>query len=136
MKRWGLTGFAGALLAASMVTRGVAAEPPLSPQEAAQVVAVSDLSVHDGKVFGTLQNKTGRVVRDVRLLIRHAWVWKNERHPGSDNPGRADYFIVHTPIPAGESVPFAHTPTPPLPQRSDGHFNTSVEVVGFEEAGS
>jgi hypothetical protein len=135
MKPWYLAWVGAALLGAACAVAVAAAEAPVSPQEAAQVVVVTDLSVQDGSVSALLANKSSRVVRDVRLLIRHAWVWKDERHPGADSPGTAEYYIVHNAIPPGQSLRIAHTPSPPLPQRSDGHFETSVEVVGFEEVG-
>ena len=33
----------------------------------------------------------------------------------------------------GESIPFSYTPSPPLPSRTDGYFETEVSVVGFTE---
>jgi hypothetical protein len=126
----------GALLGAVCWAGLGVAEDTVSPQQAAQVVSVTDVSGgQDGTVSGTLVNKSPRQVRDVRLLIRHAWVWKDERHPGADSPGTAEYYVVHSAVPAGGSLRFTRTPSPPLPQRSDGHFETSVEVVGFEEVG-
>jgi hypothetical protein len=74
-------------------------------------------------------------VHDVRLLIRYTWHWNNERHPGEDNPGRAEFSVVPLEIPPGGSVPFGHDASPPLPARSDGHFTTAVEVMGFTEVG-
>jgi hypothetical protein len=60
-------------------------------------------------------------------------VWGNERKPGSDNPGRVAYYTVHEELPPDVSVAFTSTPSPPLPERTDGHFDISVEVVGFTE---
>ncbi|MBI3785600.1 MAG: hypothetical protein HY270_19580 [Deltaproteobacteria bacterium] len=68
-------------------------------------------------------------------MIRHAWLWKNERHPGSDNPGRTDRYVVPGEVPAGGTLPFSYTIEPPLPNRSDGHFVTTVELVGLTEVG-
>ena len=36
---------------------------------------------------------------------------------------------------AGQRLRFIHAPSPPLPERSGGHFDTSAEVVGFDEVG-
>jgi hypothetical protein len=135
MKRSYLAWVGGALLGAACGVAVADAEAPVSPQEAAQVVLVTDLSVQDGIMSASLVNKSPRLVRGVRLLIRHAWVWKDERHPGADSPGTAEYYIVHNTILPGQSLRITQTPSPPLPQRSDGHFETSVEVVGFEEVG-
>lgn len=134
MTRWqALVG--GAMLGAACAVAAVAAEAPLSPQQVAQVVALTDLSVENGTVSGLLVNKSPHVVRDVRLLIRHAWVWKNERHPGADSPGTAEYYTVRGALSPGGTLRFTHAPSPPLPERSDGHFETSAEIVGFEEVG-
>jgi hypothetical protein len=135
MKCPALAQVSGVLLGVTWLINPAAAEPPILPEAAAQVVAVAELSVQDGTVSGSLVNKSTRVVRDVRLLIRHAWVWKDERHPGVDSPGTAEYYTVSTPIPPASQLRFTHAPSPPLPQRADGHFETSVEVVGFAEVG-
>lgn len=115
----------------------VAAQPPslLSGREVVDIVDVADVTVRDGAVSGVLINRSSRVLRDVRLLIRHAWVWKDERQPGEDNPGFAAYYVVRDTILPGGRLRFTHTPSSPLPRRTDGHFETSVEVVGFEEVG-
>ena len=123
----------GVLLGAACWATAAVAQAPVTP--AAQVVVVTDLSVDDGAVSGVLVNKSRRLVRDVRLLIRNAWVWKNERYPGNNNPGRAEYYAVPDAILPGESLRFTHAPSSPLPERHDGHFDTSVEVVGFAEVG-
>jgi hypothetical protein len=80
-------------------------------------------------------NKSPRVVRDVRLVIRHVWFWKDERNPGDVSPGRSEFITVKEEIPAGGSTSFIHNPSPPLPVRSDGHFKTEVNVIGFTEVG-
>jgi hypothetical protein len=33
------------------------------------------------------------------------------------------------------SLPFTYHPSPSLPRRDDGHFETSVQIVGFVEVG-
>jgi len=45
----------------------------------------------DGLVNGTVVNGSGVMIKDVELLVSHAWSWSDERHPGEDNPGRAGY---------------------------------------------
>ncbi len=132
MTRWHLAWVGGVLLGAAATAT---AETPVSPQLAAQVVAVTDVSAENGTVSAVLVNRSAHLVRDVRLLIRHAWVWENERHPGEDSPGTAEYYIVRNTILPGQSLRITQTPSPPLPERRDGHFETSVEVVGFEEVG-
>jgi len=90
-----------------------------------------------GSLIGLVQNSGSTTVRDVRLLIRHTWLWKNERHPGppADNPGRSAYYMVEGDIPPGGDLRFRYSPSPALPVRTDGSFATTAEIVGFVEAG-
>jgi hypothetical protein len=76
-------------------------------------------------------------VLDVRLLIRHEWLWNNEMSPGPDylNPGRAVFHTVEGAIPAQGRREFVYRPDPPLRNNSAGSFNTEVEVAGFTEVG-
>jgi hypothetical protein len=103
--------------------------------EAETTVSVRDIKASHDMVSGSIMNSSHRPLREVRLLIRHAWLWKNERHPGYDNPGRTERYVFSTEVPAGGSAPFTYMITPPLPDRNDGHFVTTVEVVGFTEVG-
>lgn len=135
MERRYLSCMGAAVFGVAWLIGPATAEQPLPQEAVAQIVAVSDLHAQNGTVSASLVNKSPHVVRNVRLLIRHAWVWKDERHPGTDSPGAAEYYVVPDAIPPGQRQRFTHTPSPPLPQRSDGHFDTSVEVVGFEEVG-
>ena len=106
----------------------------ISGQEAADTVVASDVKMTNGKVSAVLANKSSHAVRDVQLLIRHTWYWNNERHPGPDSPGRTDRFIVQDQIPANGSLPFTYSGQP-LPGRADGHFKTTIEVIGFTQVG-
>lgn len=91
----------------------------------------------NGTIVGTIRNSGPEVARDVRLLVRHIWLWKNERNPGAptDNPGRSAYYEVGTEVPPGGETQFRYVPDPPLPQRADGTFTTTAEIVGFTEGG-
>jgi hypothetical protein len=93
------------------------------------------VSAADGTVTGDLVNTSNRLVRDVRLLVRHTWLWGAEFTPGDDSPGRATYETIRNDIPPGGRLSFVVQPTPPLPLRPDGRFETSVDVVGFTEVG-
>ncbi len=107
-----------------------------SGEQAEATVAAHDLRVGPGgRVSGVLHNASPRVIRDVRLLMRHVWLWNKERAPQRDNPGRSAYYVVRGDIPPGGNAPFSYKPEPPLPTRPDGHFETSAEVVGFTEVG-
>jgi len=106
-----------------------------SQQEAAQALSVRDVRVQGDTVSGVLANESSNPVGDVGLLVRYTWFWNNERHPGGNNPGRADLYRVSGPIPPGASVPFTYRAPEPLPARSDGHFRPVVEVVSFTQVG-
>ena len=123
------------MVALSTHSAFAAPETVTSGPEAAAVIGVSDLAAQNGVVSAVLVNRSRRLVKDVKLLVRHAWLWNNERHPGTDNPGRAEYYVARGQIPVGGSLPFTYHPQPPLPRRSDGRFTTTVEVVGFTEVG-
>lgn len=88
-----------------------------------------------GAMTGIIRNSGPRVVGEVRLLVRHTWLWNNERHPGAvaDNPGRSAYFVVDGEVPAYGDIRFRYTPSPPLPSRTDGSFSTTADIVSFVE---
>ena len=111
----------------------VSAERVVPSERVAEGVALRDVTVDGGVVSGVLTNRSDKVLRDVQLLIQYDWLWKNEFRPGEDNPGRAVYYTVPGEIPPGGQTTFTYRADPPLPARSDGRFNASVEVVGFVE---
>ncbi len=124
---------AWALSAYPALVRAKTSGSILSP--AAEDVVVRDVTARSDRLSGLVVNQSRWPVRDVRLLIRHTWLWDNERHPGTDSPGRTSFYTVSVTIPPGESAPFEYRSTDPPPSRSDGHFNTEVEVVGYTEVG-
>jgi hypothetical protein len=87
-------------------------------------------------VSGEVTNHANHAVRDVNLLIQHAFAWKNEFRPGKDDPSRAEYYTVSGAIPAGTSKHFSMRLTEPLPVRIDGTFMTSAQVAGYTEVGA
>ena len=111
-----------------------AASNVVPSSEAAQTVVITDLTVKDDSVSGTIVNKSSATVRGVELLLRQVWQWKDERHPGTDSPGRTLPFTFRADIAPNASAPFTFQ-TPPLPQRSDGRFVTTMDVTGFTEVG-
>lgn len=106
-----------------------------SAQEISAVLSVRDVRVEGDVLRATLVNHSPRRLADVRLLIRHAWLWNNERNPGLDNPGRTETYTLPDEIPAGGTYALTYRIVPPLPRRSDGRFVTTVEVIGFTEVG-
>ena len=105
----------------------------LTKQEASRVLVLSNVSAQEGVVSGEIRNNSSNIVRDVQLLIRYEWLWKNEFHPGKDDPGSSVYYNVPGEIPPGGTARFQYTPNPPLPKRTDGSFQVSVSVAGFTE---
>lgn len=114
--------------------RQAAAEPTLyNPDAWRAPIDVRVHTSHDGTVGGTLINKSSNPISDVLVLVKHEWLWSNEFRPGTDSPGRTEYFRITETIPPGGSVNFTHRPTVALPYRNDGRFETSLEVVAFDE---
>jgi hypothetical protein len=111
-----------------------ATAPVVSSSEAAQTIVINDLTVREGSVSGTIVNKSSATIRGVNLLLRQTWLWNNERHPGTDSPGRTLPFTFRGDVAPNASAPFTFQ-TPPLPQRSDGRFVTTMDVTGFTEVG-
>jgi len=87
----------------------------------------------DGSVRGTLVSQSSNVIRDVKLLVNHVWHWKDEKHPGDDSPGRSTYYHITGDVPALGTLPFSYTPSPPLLQRDDGTFVTTVDISTYTE---
>ncbi len=116
--------------------RALPIKEAISPRQAWQEVMVTNVQVRDGLISGKVMNKSSDTLRDVKLMIDHAWLWKNERHPGADNPSRTDFYVVPQPIPPHGTVAFEYQLRPLLPHRTDGRFNTIVKVIDFTEVGS
>jgi len=111
-----------------------AADAVMTREDLTKKVLIRDATIgDDGAVSGTLVNTSGHRLQEVRLLVRHDWLWRDEFHPGADSPGTAGYYVVPQEIPPGGSVSFSYRPDPPLPRRSDGTFQTTVEVAGLLE---
>lgn len=100
-----------------------------------QVVEVQGVSVEGNTVNGVLVNRSSKTLRDIRLVVRHAWLWKNERNPGNDNPGRAEFFSFTGDIAPGTSAPFTYRLKSAPAPRGDGKFVTSAEVTSYALVG-
>jgi hypothetical protein len=105
----------------------------VSPEEMNRTVAVRDVRMAGDAVTGTVVNNSGKPVRDVQLLIKYVWLWRNERNPGSDSPGRAAFQTIPGELAPGQSREFTYRPDEPLPERRDGHFSPDVQVAGVVE---
>jgi hypothetical protein len=106
----------------------------LTQQQAGSVLAIEKVAVQDGTVSGEIRNNSKNTVRDVQLLIRSTFLWKDEFHPGNESPSAVFYPTISGEIAPGGSLPFKFTPTPPLPNRKDGRFEApSVSIAGFTQ---
>jgi hypothetical protein len=115
-------------------SEGASAVTLLPPEKAGEIVTVRNVTVKDdGEISGEIVNNSKNAVRDVELQILYSWRWKDEFHPGKDDPGMAVYHTVDKGIPPGQSVRFTYKPPKPLPKRNDGHFEISVSVAGFAQ---
>jgi len=94
---------------------------------------VRDVRTVGSSVTGWVVNQTSHEVRDVRLMVQQEFRWTREMQPGEDNPGSGTIVRVPEPIPAGGRVQFRYDMPAPLPERTDGHFQTSVKVLSFSE---
>lgn len=124
----------GALLGILILHGATAKATVVPPAEAVQTIVITDLNVGEGSVSGTVVNKSSATVRDVALLLRQEWQWKDELHPGTDSPGRTLPFTLAGDVAPNASAPFTFH-IPPLDQRSDGSFVTRMDVTGFTEVG-
>ena len=102
-----------------------------------RVVEVRDVRAEPDRVSGVLVNLSSKPVRGVRLRIDRSWLWADEKHAGGaeESPGRTAVYTVPGEIPPGGQSPFTYRSDTPLPQRTDGRFETSVSVVGLEQVG-
>jgi hypothetical protein len=119
----GLTTFCAAMLLAGT----------LHAADAPSGLAVRDVRTDGNSVSGWVVNQTPHEVRDVRLMVEQQWRWTAEMKPGEDNPGSGTVVRVPEPIPANGRVQFRYDLPEPLPQRTDGHFETAVRVLSFSE---
>ena len=124
----------GALLlsvCASAPVTAVEREPRLVDESTIERTAnLSTLRVYDGGIDAVLENRSTHVLDNVVIVVRYDWLWKDDLNPGEHNPGWVEYVTVDQRLLPGERIPFVYTPRAPLPQRDDGWFAPSAEVVG------
>jgi hypothetical protein len=107
------------------------AETVLSSQEASRALSFEKLDVNPSKISGVIANKTPHTIKDVQLMIQYHWLWKDERNPKQDSPGRTVIIPLNEQLEPGESQPFSYTPQFSLPSRIDGYFMPEVDVAAF-----
>ena len=104
----------------------------LHPSRVAPTIVITDLTVREHSVSGVVVNTSSARIRGVQLLLRQAWRWNDERHPGGDSPARTLPVRLQTDVAPNGSAPFTFQ-TPPLARRFDGRFVATMDVVGFTE---
>jgi hypothetical protein len=103
----------------------------LTGQQAANVFKFDQLNLGRSEIAGVITNVSPHPVRDVELLVQYHWLWKDERNPGTDSPGRSATIKLAQPLEPGQSARFTHTLSPPLPSRSDGSFMPELDIASF-----
>ena len=124
-----LVGSALALLTAAQVAAARIEAEEVSQGEIASLVRVDDVQRVGNTITARLENLSDSRLESVRVIVGESFRWANERHPGPDDPSRADVVMVSDPIPPRGTVVIRHT-LDPRPERSDGWFKPTVEVVG------
>lgn len=107
------------------------AETVLSSQEASRVLSFEKLDVNPSRISGVIANKTPHTIKDIQLMVQYHWLWKDERNPGKDSPGRTVIIPLKEQLEPGESQRFSYTPEISLPSRNDGYFMPEVDVAAF-----
>jgi hypothetical protein len=121
-----------AICITALPVAAISATPQIA-ETADKVVSLKNVTAKENEVAGEVVNNSQQTLRDVQLRILYSWRWKNEFHPGIDDPGRAVYQTIDREIPPGQSTRFSYKPSPPFPARKDGYFDIAVKVVGFTQ---
>ena len=130
-----LIGSALTLLAAAQIAAARVEGTRVAQDEIASVVRVSDVDLVGDTVRARLDNLSNDRLENVRVIVGQSCRWKNERHPGPDDPSRADVLMVTDSIEPRSSIVITHTFSA-RPERADGWFQPSVEVVGLDRYGA
>ena len=134
---WALTVVTAASAVAGTVTvvaaaSTVAGTVTITDDDHSAPVQVTSATFDGDTVSGTVINRGADEVRDIRLLVDIAFLWKDETKPGDVNPGRAAVFTVAGPLPPQGRLSFDFRPEPPLEERTDGRYQPKVRVTGYQ----
>ena len=97
----------------------------------ATMVRVDELRRDGDTVRLRLVNLTNERLENVRVLVNESFRWKDEMHPGEDDPSRAEIVTVAEPIAPGATRDVTETMASP-PVREDGWFVPTATVVGLD----
>ena len=137
-----LATFAGAAaviavsLAVAWPTSARAGESLVGSGELGQTLSVEELKLEGDQVTGILVNRTEKVARDVRLQVIFSWLWKNEKHPGDNDPSFVVTEIPTAEVPPHGTLPFRYTYPSVVTARSDGEFMMDARVLGYSAVGT
>lgn len=63
-----------------------AAATIVSAERLAEFAVVHNITAENGVVSGVVVNNSGRLLENVKVLIRYEWLWEDEFSPGHDRP--------------------------------------------------
>jgi hypothetical protein len=127
----------GVLLALALATLPAAtATAEITREEIGQgqiatMVRVEEVRRDGDTVQLRLVNLTSERLENLRVLVSESFRWKDETHPGEDDPSHARIFTVAEPIAPGATRDVTVTLTSP-PVRGDGWFVLDATVVGLD----
>ncbi len=122
--------FAAAFAAVALYTSPIRAETVLTTLHASEVT-VSNVQATESGLQGEIHNQTDATLIGAELLVRHRWLWADEKHPGTNDPSWFEIYPVNVTIPAGGTAPFSVQLNKASPQRSDGSFQIEVTMHRF-----
>ena len=120
-----------ALLLGTLAARSVDAQSVLTSEQAKAALSLENVEVRRDQVSGVIVNKTPHMIRDVQLVLQYHWLWKNERNPGTDSPGRTVILRFNEQLEPGKPHRFVFTPDFQLASRSDGWYMPENDIGGF-----
>lgn len=123
------------LLFSAVLVAGVPAKSMavsvMTPEQVSEVLSLEKLRVERSEISGVVTNRTPHTIRDVQLMVKYHWLWRDERDPGQNPPGTMVMVDLKQPLAPGESRSFSYTPDFSLPSRDDGYFMPEVNVAAF-----
>lgn len=103
----------------------------MTAEEVSRVLTLDKLDVEPSAISGVVTNRTPHTIRNVQLMIQYHWLWRDERNPGQNPPGRTVMVDLQAPLEPGESRSFSYKPDFAMPSRDDGYFMPEVNVAAF-----
>lgn len=121
--------FATALLA--IAAGSVSGVTLISENRLEDTVEFRAEAMNDGRISGVIANEGTEPVNELVVLVKYNWLWKDELNPGPDSPEWVEFVTLKEQLNPGETTSFVYTPGGPLPNRDDGFFFPTAELVGM-----